>query len=89
MNAKIARLANHFLRYPHLNLVKSRHFLYEFTPKTAVDEHPLDPPEQRVVRQLRPPSQRTLAVVGVGRQHPRSHRGPGRIAEHEPLAPVD
>lgn len=42
MNAKIARLTNHFLGYYDLNLIQIGHFADELSPKTPIDEHALD-----------------------------------------------
>ena len=89
MDTKLARLTNHFLGYYNLNLIRFGHFADELSPKTTINEHPLNLLQQRVVPYTGPPGQRTLAVMNIGRQHPRGQGSPGRIDEHKPLAPLD
>ena len=49
MNTKLTRLSHHFLRYSYLNLKQFSHFLHEFPPKSAINEHPLDLAQQLMV----------------------------------------
>ena len=42
MDTKLARLTNHFLGYYNLNLIQFGHFADELSPKTTINEHPLN-----------------------------------------------
>ena len=89
MDTKLARLTNHFLGYYNLNLIQFGHFADELSPKTTINEHPLNLLQQRVVPYNDPPGQRTLAVINSGWQHTRGQGSPGRIDEHKSLAPLN
>ena len=42
MDTKLARLTNHFLGYYNLHLIQFGHFADELSPKTTINEHPLN-----------------------------------------------